>query len=65
VAVCVQIAYCVQVDIGNAANRKITLYNERLQIFVKNITRQKIMGVNMAKTENIIFDKLKYEFNQF
>jgi len=33
--------------------------------FWKNSVRQKVVGVNMAKKENIIFDKLTYKFHQF
>jgi hypothetical protein len=64
-AVCIQIAYCIHFDSGTTADRKITLYNDRLQIFLKCIVRQKIMRVNRAKREKIVFDKLTYEFNQF
>jgi hypothetical protein len=52
-ALCIQIAYCIQFDSGTTADRNITLYNDRLQIFLKSIVGQKIMNVNLVKRENI------------
>jgi hypothetical protein len=54
-AVCIQIAYCIPFESGTTADRKIALYNDRVQMFLKCILHQKIMRVNMVKRENIYF----------
>jgi len=41
-AVCMQITYCIQFGSGTTADRKITLYNDRLQIFLKRTVRQNL-----------------------
>jgi hypothetical protein len=41
---CIQIAYCVQFDFGTTGDRKIALYNDRLQIFLEKYCRSESSG---------------------